>query len=153
MRPCFVVPAVLLGGLAFQIVRGQVVQPPLQADLQVRVNYSERNLVSFRAVLEGGEAVLRGTVQNFPGGETSFVQLHLDYRTDANIALDELISQIVIWTNDRTGNEFSKVSIDPNSVPLNPNRVRLHYAGTVYKPPRNNRTFYVVGVQVFGNYE
>ena len=135
-----------------QIVLGQE-QLPLQADLRVRVNYNERELVSFRTILEGGEAMLRGTVQNFPGGETCFVQLHFDYRTDANIALDELISQIVIWTNDRTGNEFSKVTIDPNSVPLNPNRVRLHYAGTVYKPPRNSRTSYVVGIQVFGNYE
>jgi hypothetical protein len=128
-------------------------QPPLQAEVRVRVNYSDRNPVSFRAVLEGGEATLRGTVQNCPGGETSFVQLHFDYRTDANIALDELISQIVIWTSDRTGNEFSKVTIDPNSVPLNPNRVPLHYAATVYKPPRNNRTAYVVRIQVFGNYE
>ena len=153
MGPRFVVAALLLGCFASQIVPGQVVQPPLQADLRLRVNFNERNPVSFRAVLEGGEAMLRGTVQNLPGGETSFVQLHFDYRTDANIALDELISQIVIWRNDRTGNEFSKVTIDPNSVPLNPNRVRLHYAGTVYKPPRNNSTFYVVNIQVFGNYE
>ena len=107
----------------------------LQADLRERVDYNDRGLVSFRAGLEGGEATLRGTVQNLPGGETSFIQLHFDYRTDADIALDELISQIVIWTNDRTGNEFSKVTIDPNSVPLNPNRVRLHYADTIYEPP------------------
>jgi len=152
MRPRFVVGALLLGCFALQIVPGQE-QSPLQADLRLRVNYNERDLVSFRAVLEGGEAILRGTVQNLPGGETSLIQLHFDYRTDANIALDELISQIVIWTNDRTGNEFSKVTIDPNSVPLNPNPVRLHYSGTVYKPPRNNRTFYVVSIQVFGNYE
>lgn len=152
MRPFFIVAALLLGCFASHVVPAQE-QPPLQADVRIRVNYNERGPVSFRAVLEGGEAMLRGTVQNFPGGETSLVQLHFDYRTDANIALDELISQIVIWTNDRTGNEFSKVTIDPNSVPLNPNRVRLHYAGTVYKPPRNNRTFYVVGIQVFGNYK
>ena len=152
MRPCFVVAALLLGCFASQVVPAQE-QSPLQADVRVRVNYNERDLVSFRVVLEGGEATLRGTVQNFPGGETSFIQLHFDYRTDANIALDELISQIVIWTSDRTGNEFSKVVIDPNSVPLNPNRVPLHYAGTVYKPPRNNRTSYVARIQVFGNYE
>src|SRR5512133_2620082 len=142
MRPCFVVAAVLLNCFAYQVVVAQE-QPPLQADIRVRVNYNDRNLVSFRVVLEGGEAMLRGTVQNFPGRETSFVQLHFDYRTDADIALDELINQIVIGTIDRTGNEFSKVTIDPNSVPLNPNRASLHYAGTVYKPPRNNRTSYV----------
>jgi hypothetical protein len=152
MRPCFVVAALLLGCFAPQVVPAQE-QAPLQADVRVRVNYSDRDLVSFRTLLEGGEATLRGTVQNFPGRETSFVQLHFDYRTDADIALDELISQIVIWTSDGSGNEFSKVTIDPNFVPLNPNRVPLHYAGTVYKPPRNNRTAYVVRIQVFGNYE
>ncbi len=152
MRPCFVVAALLLGCFASQVVPAQE-QPPLQADVRVRVNYNDRGLVTFRAVLEGGEATLRGTVQNFPGGETSFIQLHFDYRTDANIALDELISQIVIWTSDRSGNEFSKVTIDPNFVPLNPNRVPLHYAGTVYRPSRGNRTAYVVRIQVFGNYE
>ena len=150
MRRRFV--ALLLGCFVPQIVLAQE-QLPLQADVRLRVGYNDRGLVSFGAVLEGGEATLRGAVQNLPGGETSLVQLHFDYRTDTDIALDELISQIVIWTIDRTGNEFSKVIIDPNSVPLNPNRVPLHYAGTVYKPPRNNRTSYVVRIQVFGNYE
>jgi hypothetical protein len=95
MRPCIVVAALLLGCFASQVVPAQE-QPPLQADVWVRVNYNDRGLVSFGAVLEGGEATLRRTVQNFPGGETSFIQLHFDYRTDSNIAFDELISQIVI---------------------------------------------------------
>ncbi len=152
MRRRVVVAALLLGCFVSQIAFAQE-QPPLQADMLVRVDYNDRGRVSFRAVLEGGEATLRGTVQNLRGGETSFVQLQFDYRTDADIALDELISQIVIWTSDKTGDEFSKVVIDPNSVPLNPNRAPLHYAGTVYKPPRNNRASYVVCIQVFGNYE
>src|SRR5438132_1708260 len=152
MRGRFVIVALLPFCLAAPIDLAQE-QSPLQADVRVRVDYNERGPVSFRAVLEGGEATLRGTVQNLPGGETSLVQLRFDYRTYAGIALDELISQIVIWTIDRTGSEFSKVVIDPNSVPLNPNRAPLHYAGTVYKPPRNNRTSYVVRIQVFGNYE
>jgi len=59
----------------------------------------------------------------------------------------------IIWMNVKIGNKFSRVTIDPNSVPLNQNRVRFHYAGTIYKPPRNNRTSYVVGIQVFGNYK
>jgi len=152
MRRRVVVAALVLGFFLSQNVLAQD-QFPLQADVRIRVDYNDRGLVSFRALLGGGEATLRGTVQNLPGGETSFVQLHFDYRTDADIALDKLISQIVIWTSDRTGNAFSKVVIDPNSVPLNPNRVPLHYAGTVYKPPRNNRTSYDVRIQVFGNYE
>ena len=153
MRRRFIAAALLLSCFVSKISPAQEQSPPLQADVRVRVNYTDRGVVSFRAVLEGGEATLRGTVQNLPGGETSLVQLHFDYRTDANIALDELISQIVIWTIDRTGNEFSKVVIDPNTVPLNPNRASLHYTGTVYKPYRDNRTSYVVRVQVFGNYE
>jgi hypothetical protein len=152
MRRRVIVAALLLGCFVWQIAFAQE-QPPVQADVRVRVDYNDRRVVSFRAVLAGGEATLLGMVQNLPGGETSLVQLHFDYRTDANIALDELISQIVIWTSDRTGSEFSKVIIDPNSVPLNPNHVPLRYAGTVYKPPRNNRTSYVVRIQVFGNYE
>ena len=95
MRRRVVVAALLLSCFVSQIVLAQE-QPPLQADLRVRVDYNDRGLVSFRSVLEGGEAAVRGTVQNFPGGETSFIQLHFDYRTDADIALDELISQIVI---------------------------------------------------------
>ena len=128
-------------------------QAPLQADVQVRVSYNNRRLVSFNTVLGGGDATLLGTVQNLPGGETVLVSLHFDYRTKADIALDELISQIVISTNDRAGNEFSRVIIDPNTVPLNPNRAPLYYSATLYHPPRSGRDFYIVRIQVFGNYE
>jgi hypothetical protein len=125
----------------------------LQADVQVRVNHNDRRLVQFRARLEGGGATLRGSVQNLPGGETALVTLHFDYRTDADIALDELISQIVVSTSDRAGNEFSRVTIDPNTVPLNPNRAPLYYSATLYKPPRVGRSLYLARIQVFGNYE
>ena len=137
---------------AAQLVIGQE-QAPLQADVQLRVNSHDRRLVQFRAPLEGGEATLRGTVQNLPGGETVLVSLHFDYRTDADIALDELISQIVISTSDNAGNEFSRVTIDPNTVPLNPNRAPLYYSATLYHPPRNGRSLYLAHIQVFGNYE
>jgi len=128
-------------------------QAPLQADVHVRVNSHDRRLVQFRAQLEGGEATLRGTVQNLPGGETVLVSLHFDYRTDADIALDELISQIVVSTSDTAGNEFSRVTIDPNTVPLNPNRAPLYYSATLYHPPRDGRSRYLTRIQVFGNYE
>ena len=128
-------------------------QAPLQADVRLRIDYNNRRLVSFRAGLEGGGATLRGTAQNLPGAETVLVQLEFDYRTDADIALDELISQIVISTSDKAGNEFSRLTIDPNTVPLNPNRVALYYSGTVYRPAPAGGRFYVVRIQVFGNYE
>lgn len=128
-------------------------QAPVQADVRVRVDFNTRRLISFRADLEGGEATLRGTVRNLPGGETVLMQLEFDYRTRADIALDELISRIVVATTDQSGNEFSKVTIDPNTVPLNPNRVALYYSGTVYRPSRAGHRFFVVRIQVFGNYE
>ena len=128
-------------------------QSPLQSDVQVRLDYNNRRLVSFNTTLEGGEATLRGAAQNLPGKETVLVTLHFDYRTNADIALDELISQIVISTSDRTGNEFSRVIIDPNTVPLNPNRAPLYYSATLYQPPRSSRSFYTMRIRVFGNYE
>jgi len=128
-------------------------QSPSQADVRVRVKNNDRRLVSFEAGLEGGTASLRGSVQNLSGKETVLVSLRFDYRTDADIALDELISQIVISTVDPAGNEFSRVMIDPNTVPLNPNRASLYYSATVYRPAPANRGSYVVRVQVFGNYE
>ena len=63
--------------------------------MQVEVKYNDRRPVPFHTCLEGGGAVVRGSVLNFPGGETPLVMLHFDYNTDADIALDELISQIV----------------------------------------------------------
>src|SRR5205823_5783844 len=123
-------------------------QSPLQADVQVRINYNDRRRVPFRARLEGGEATVRGSVQNLPGRETVLVSLHFDYSTDADIALDELISQIVISTSDRAGNEFSRVAIDPNTIPLNPNRAPLYYSATLYQPPRDGRRLYLVRIQV-----
>ena len=125
----------------------------MQADVQVPIKYNDKRPVQFRARLEGGGATLRGSVQTLPGGETALVTLHFDYSTDADIALDELISQIVISTSDRAGNEFSRVTIDPNTVPLNSNRAPLYYSATLYKPPRGNRNLYIARIQVFGNYE
>ena len=110
MRRRVAVTALLLSCFVSHVL-AQEQSPPLQADLRIQVGYNDRNPVSFRAVLEGGEATLRGTVQNLPSGETSLVQLHFDYRTDANIALDEIISQIVIWTIDRAGTVDPSVSV------------------------------------------
>ena len=101
--------------LASHLVIGQE-QAPLQADVQLQVKYNDKRPVLFRARLEGGGAVVRGSILNLPGGETALVVLHFDYNTDGDIALDELISQIVVLTSERAGNEFSKVTIDPNTV-------------------------------------
>jgi hypothetical protein len=152
MKLRFAVVALLPLCFASHLVMGQE-QSPLQADVQVRVNHGDRRLVPFRARLEGGGATVRGTVQNLPGGETVLVSLRFDYNSDADIALDELISQIVVSTSDNAGNEFSRITIDPNTVPLNPNRASLYYSATLYHPPRNGRSLYLARIQIFGNYE
>lgn len=152
MKLRFVASALLLSCFLAETGVAQE-QAPLQADVRVRVGYTNRRLISFQTPLEGGGATLRGSVQNLPGGETALISLRFDYRTEADIALDELLSQIVISTIDKAGNEFSTVTIDPNSGPLNPNRVPLSYSATVYRPPRTNRDSYTVRIRVFGNYE
>ena len=93
-------------------------------------------------------------MHNLPGGETALVTLQFDYRTQAEIALDELISQIVILIEDEDGNEFSTVTIDPNTIHLNPNRVPLYYSATLYTPiiERGGKG-YTARIQVYGNYE
>ncbi len=152
MKPRFTIVALLPLCFASHLVIGQE-QSPLQADVQVRVNHGDRRVVPFHARLEGGGATVRGSVQNLPGGETLLVSLRFDYNSDADIALDELISQIVVSTSDNAGNEFSRITIDPNTVPLNPNRAPLYYSATLYHPPRNGRSLYLARIQVFGNYE
>jgi hypothetical protein len=152
MKRRLAVVALLPLCFALQLLIAQE-QSPLQADIQLRVNYNDRRLVPFRTRLEGDEATLRGTVQNLPGGETVLVSLRFDYSSDADIALDELISQIVVSTGDKAGNQFSRVTIDPNTVPLNPNRAPLYYSATLYRPPQNGRSLYLARIQVFGNYE
>ena len=67
----------------------------------MRVNNDQQPApVSFRAQLDGGPAKLTGSVSNLPGGETALVALQFDYRVNADFALDEIISQIVISVED-----------------------------------------------------
>jgi hypothetical protein len=132
-------------------VQGQE-QAPLQADVTVRVNDNMHRPVPFSAELAGGEAALTGTVSNLPGGDTAFVALRFDYRINADIALDEIISKIVVTIEDLDGNLFSMARVNPNTVHLNPNRVPLYYSVTLYLP-ETARHRYVARVRVFGNYE
>ena len=62
--------------------------------------------------------------------------------------------------SDRGGNSepllgswLLQVTLDPNTVPLNPNRAPLYYSATLYHPPRDGRSLYIARIQIFGNYE
>jgi len=128
---------------------------PLQVDVRVRVNPDRTIGAIFRRpVQEGQPARLRGVILNQPGGETARVDLRFSYRIPpGTIALDEIINRIVISVEDSTGTEFSHVSIEPNDIHLNPNRVPLDYSATLYIPEDAREDGYFVRVRVFGNYE
>jgi hypothetical protein len=130
-------------------------EPPLQlqVDARVRVNGNRPVGANFGRRIEPGNATVRGRVLNLEGGETALVTLRFDYPSDAPIALDEIVSRIVISIEDADGGEFSTVAIDPNNINLNPNRVPLTYSATLYIPENARRNGYVARVQVFGNYE
>jgi hypothetical protein len=128
-------------------------QPLPQANARVWIENGS-SPASFERFLRGGKARLTGSIWNLRGGETALVLLAFDYKTDADISLDEILSSIVISTEGSGGNRFSEMAIDPNMVHLNPNRVPLHYSATLYTPPHKGPgNGYFVRVQVFGNYE
>ncbi len=79
------------------------------------------------------------------------VQLQVKYNDKRPVLFRARLE--VVLTSERAGNEFSKVTIDPNTVYLNLNRSSLSYSATLYPPPRDSRNLYLVRIQVFGNYE
>jgi hypothetical protein len=128
--------------------------PPLQVDVRVRVKSNHGLGASFERQIGEGPATAAGRIHNLPGGETALVMLRFDYRTRADIALDELISQIVISIENPDGDEFSTATIDPNTIPLNPNRATLYYSATLYTPHvARGEEGYIAHIQVYGNYE
>jgi hypothetical protein len=126
---------------------------PLQLDVRVPVKQNGLG-ASFQRRLEPGGATVAVRVRNLPGRETALVSLMFNYRINADFALDELISLIIITIEDSAGGEFSRATIDPSTIPLNPNREPLSYAASLYTPTQQHaRAGYTVRVQVFGNYE
>lgn len=89
---------------------------PLQVDMRLAVKGTRGASASFERQIEGGTATVSGRVHNLPEGETTLVMLRFDYRTNAEIALDEIISRVVITIEDAVGNDFSTVTIDPNTI-------------------------------------
>ena len=122
---------------------------PLQLDVTTTLATAgaKRRLT---ATLAPGDAVVKIVARGARGGDTTRVDVVFRYRIPRDqIALDEIIDGIEITTEDPMGGVFGTVTIDTHEVNLNPNRVPLAYAATLYHPEPP----YVVRIRVFGNYE
>lgn len=121
-------------------------ESPVQADVLVPLGTEPSR---FRTRLEPGDATLRGRVRPQRGRETARVELRFDYRVPKNLLVfDEIICSIETIVEDAEGNELGRALIDPNTVNLNPNRVPLYYATTLYTIGGTR-----LRVRVRGNYE
>jgi hypothetical protein len=127
-------------------------ETPLQVDVEVRMprNLESRN---FKRVLEGGTATIRGRVDNIDENGTVVVTMRFDYRSGADIALDEIIDRIIVTIESQQGEEFAVSTIDPNDIHLNPNRAPLFFSTTLYRSPVSVSRDFRVRIRVYGNYE
>jgi hypothetical protein len=145
-------PALALA-LGLLLAAAAAAQAPLQLDVRAKANGRRLVAATFKGTLAPGTARLVGTVLNEFGGETALVGLRFDYRTSQPVALDEIIERIEVTIEDKTGAQFAKSTIEPDLINLNPNRVPLYYATTLYVPEDARTAGYFVRVKVLGNYE
>ena len=122
----------------------------LQVDATMSLPTQKRAKASFERTIESGAATVSGVARNMKRGDAVTVSLVFDYRADG-IALDELIDRVELTTESPEGAVFLTTVLDTQLIPLNPNRVPLRYAATLYHPTDGER--YVLRVRVFGNYE
>jgi hypothetical protein len=103
----------------------------------------------FERKLTPGDARVFGRVRRQHSRGTVRVDLGFDYRIPGDlIAFDEIICEIVVSIEDEAGNEVARSLIDPNNINLNPNRVPLFYATTLYVGEGT-----AVRIRIRGNYE
>jgi hypothetical protein len=118
----------------------------VQADIRVPLVSGP---VSFKQNLAPGDARVVGRAWPQRGRETVRVDLRFDYRIPKDvIAFDEIICEIEVLVEDAAGGEVARSVIDPNSINLNPNRVPLSYATTLYKSGGT-----ALRIRIRGNYE
>jgi len=118
----------------------------VQADIRVPLVSGP---VSFKQNLAPGDARVVGRARPQRGRETVRVDLRFVYRIPKDvIAFDEIICEIEVLVEDAAGREVARSVIDPNDINLNPNRVALSYATTLYKAGGT-----ALRVRVRGNYE
>jgi hypothetical protein len=103
----------------------------------------------FVRTIAPGDARVVGRVRPQPGGETVRVDLRFEYQIPKDeIAFDEIVCEIEVTVQDAAGTELARSVIDPKDINLNPNRVPLFYATTLYTGGGS-----AVRVRVRGNYE
>jgi acyl dehydratase len=126
---------------------------PLQVELALPVSTAPSGKARSLVPIEHeGIATLRTVVRNQRDGETTRVDLKLDYRVPpGTIALDELVERIEVETATAEGDLFQQVAIDAQLITLNPNRARLQYRVTLFHPTEG--ASYLVRLRLYGNYE
>lgn len=121
-------------------------ESPIQVDVLVPLR---ADTTRFKTKIEPGDATLSGRVRPQRGRETARVELRFDYRVPKGlIVFDEIICSIETIVEDGAGNALGRALVDPDSVNLNPNRVPLVYATTLYTIGGTH-----LRVRVRGNYE
>jgi hypothetical protein len=141
MRITALLAALLIAGTA---------EAECEADVQVDVLAS---LVTgpprFVRQIPPGDARVVGRVTPQRGRETVRVELGFDYRIPEDlIAFDEIICAIEVEVVDDAGEVLARSLIDPDAINLNPNRVPLFFAMTLYSGEGTG-----VRVRIRGNYE
>ena len=92
--------------------------------------------------------------RKFPGPMwelgNNFVRAAISSRRSSQAPLFRRKSQCYLWSSHRCRPSiFQSPAMDPNTVPLNPNRAPLYYSATLYRPPRDGRRL-LSPYQVFG---
>jgi hypothetical protein len=121
--------------------------PPLQTSVVLPMPAADGAAAATSSGIEGGGAKVRVSAVN--RGDVVQVDLRFRYRIpEDTIAFDEILSRIEIETAD-DGEVYSRSTIVPNEMNLNPNRASLRYRVTLYRPEGG----YAVRMRLFGNYE
>jgi hypothetical protein len=125
-------------------------QAACEADVQVDVSTSLlTGPPRFVRPIPPGDARVVGRITPQRGRETVRVELGFDYRIPEDlIALDEIVCEILVEIVDDAGEVLARSLIDPDSIHLNPNRVPLFFATTLYTGEGTG-----VRVRIRGNYE
>jgi hypothetical protein len=123
---------------------------PLQASVATQVAGDAGASRELFATLDGGMARVHARITNRDDLRTATAVVRFTYTVPPDtIALDEIVDRIAVAVRTAAGERFSRASLDPHEINLNPNSSSLAYRLTLYRPAGAYR----VRIRVFGNYE